>query len=129
MLLKLRSMRGNLVVKIKLAIFSTFGENSLSSMKTNATQEDVMDWKGKKELREACKKLHKKINDDDDEETQTWCNKILQKVFPNLDKVGKTLLAFAVGVIELILDPDNGSIKINDEIMKSKIRKYIVSLI
>ena len=129
MLLKLRSMKGNLVAKIKLAIFSTFGENSLSSMKTNATQKDVMDWKGKKELREAFKKLHKKINDDDDEETQTWCNKILQKVFPNPDKVGKTLLAFAVGVIEIILDPDNGSIKVNDEIMKSKIRKYIVSLI
>jgi len=93
-------MRGNLVAKIKLAIFSTFGENSLSSMKTNATQKDVMDWKGKKELREAFKKLHKKINDDDDEETQTWCNKILQKVFPNPDKVGKTLLAFAVGVLK-----------------------------
>ncbi len=129
MLLKLRSMRGNLIAKIKLAIFSTFGEDSLSSMKTNATQKDVMDWKGKKELREAFKKLHKKINDDDDEETQTWCNKILQKVFSNPDKVGKTLLAFAVGVIEIILDPDNGSIIIKDEIMKSKIRKYIVSLI
>ena len=127
MLLKLRSMRGNLVAKIKLAIFSTFGENSLSSMKTNATQKDVMDWKGKKELREAFKKLHKKINDDDDEETQTWCNKILQKVFPNPDKVRKTLLAFAVGVIEI--DPDNGSTKVKDEIIKSKIRKYIVSLI
>jgi hypothetical protein len=129
MLLKLRSMRGNLVAKIKSAIFSTFGEDSLSSMKTNTTQKDVMDWKGKKEVREAFKKLHKKINDDDNEETPTWCNKILQKVFPNPDKVGKTLLAFAIGVIEITLDSDNGSIKMKDEIMKSKIRKYIVSLI
>jgi hypothetical protein len=83
----------------------------------------------KKEVRKAFKKLHKKINDDDDEETPTWCNKILQKVFPNPDKVAKPLLAFAVGAIEIILDPDNGGIRVTDEIMKSKIRKNIVSFI
>ena len=129
MLLKLQSMRGNLVAKIKSAIFSTFGEDSLSSINTNVTQKDVMDWKGKKEVREVFKKLHKKINNNNDEKILTWCNKILQKVFPNPDEVGKTLLAYAVGVIEITLDPDNGSIKMKDEIMKSKIRKYIVSLI
>ncbi|RHZ86602.1 hypothetical protein Glove_48g146 [Diversispora epigaea] len=37
----------------------------------------------------------------------------------------KYLLAFAVGVIEITLDPDNGGIQIKDVIMKLKIRKYI----
>ena len=83
----------------------------------------------KKEVRKAFKKLHKKINDDDDEETPTWCNKILQNVFPNPNTVAKPLLAFAVGAIEIILDPDNGDIRVTDEIMKSKIRKNIVSFI
>ena len=129
MLFKLRSMRGNMVAKIKLAIFSTFGEDSLPSINNNTTQKDIMDWKEKKEVRKAFEKLHKKINNDDDEETSTWCNKILQKVFPNPEKIGKPLLAFAVGVIEIILDPDNGGIKVKDEIMKAKIRKNIVSLI
>src|SRR6185369_15734223 len=129
MLTKLRSMRGNIVTKIKSSIFSTFGEDSLPSINNNATQREIMDWKKKKEVRIAFKKLHKKINDDDDEETSTWCNKILQKVFPNPAKVEKTLLAFAVGVIEIILDPDNGGIRMKDEMMKSKIRKNIVSFI
>lgn len=129
MLVKLRSMRGNTVAKIKSAIFSTFGEDSLPSINNNASQKDIMDWKEKKEVRKAFEKLHKKINNDDEEETSTWCNKILQKVFSNPDKIGKPLLAFAVGVIEIILDPDNGGIKVKDEIIKSKIRKNIVSLI
>ncbi|RHZ51357.1 hypothetical protein Glove_480g18 [Diversispora epigaea] len=96
MLLKLRSMRGNMVAKIKLAIFSTFGEDSLPNINNNATQKDIMNWKEKKE-----------------------------KAFSNPDKVGKPLLVFAVGVIEIILNPDNGGIKVKDEIMKSKIRKNI----
>src|SRR6185369_4753810 len=102
MLTKLQSMRGNMVTKIKSSIFSTFGEDSLPSINNNTTKKEIMDWKKKKEVRIAFKKLHKKINvnDDDDEETSTWCNKILQKVFPNPTKVEKTLLAFAVGVIE-----------------------------
>ncbi|RHZ90264.1 hypothetical protein Glove_1g49 [Diversispora epigaea] len=125
MLLKLRSMRGNMITKIKSAIFSTFGEDSLPNINNNAIQKDIMDWKEKKEVRKAFEKLHKKINNDNDEETPTWCNKILQKAFPNPDKVGKSLLAFAVGVIEIILDPNNGGIKVKDEIMKSKIRKNI----
>jgi disulfide oxidoreductase YuzD len=122
-------MRGNMVAKIKSSIFSTFGEDSLPSLTNNPTQKEIMDWKKKKEVRKAFKKLHKKINDDGDEETPTWCNKILQKAFPNPAKVEKPLLAFAVGAIEIILDPDNGGVRVKDEIMKSKIRKNIVSFI
>ena len=118
-----------MVAKIKSAMFSAFGEDSLPSINNNATIEEIMNWKKKKEVRKAFKKLHKKINDDDDEETPTWCNKILQKAFTNPDKVAKPLLAFAVGAIEIILDPDNGGIRVRDEIMKSKIRKNIVSFI
>lgn len=117
-----------MVAKIKSAIFSAFGEDSLPSINNNASIEEIMNWKKKKEVRKAFKKLHKKINDDD-EETSTWCNKILQKAFPNPEKVAKPLLAFAVGVIEIILDPDNGGIRVKDEIMKLKIRKNIVSFI
>jgi hypothetical protein len=132
MLSKLRSLRGNRVAKIKSAIFSTFGEDSLPSIRNNATQKDITNWKKKKEVREAYKKLHKKINNDDDndenEETPTWCNKILQKIFQNPAKEEKSLLAFAVGVIETTLDPD-GNLRITDEVMRTKIRKNIVSFI
>ncbi|RHZ68220.1 hypothetical protein Glove_296g13 [Diversispora epigaea] len=126
LLLKLRSKRGNMVAKIKSSIFSTFGEDSLSSINTSATEKEIMDWK-KKEVRKAFKKLHKKINEDDDDEKLTWCNRILQKAFTNPAKKTKYLLAFAVGVIEITLDPDNGGIQIKDVIMKSKIRKYIIN--
>ena len=117
-----------MVVKIKSAMFAAFGEDSLPSINNNATIEEIMNWK-KKKVRKAFKKLHKKINDDDDEETPTQYNKILQKAFANPAKVAKPLLAFAVGAIEIILDPDNGGIRVRDEIMKSKIRKNIVSFI
>jgi len=127
MLTKLRSLRGNMVAKIKTSIFYTFGEDSLPSLNNNASNKEIIDWKKKKEVRSAFKKLHKNINDD--EEKPTWCNKILQKVFPNPAKVGKPLLAFAVGAIEIVLDPDNGGITVKDEIMKSKMRKNIVSFI
>jgi hypothetical protein len=83
----------------------------------------------KKEVRKAFKKLHKKINEDDDDEKLTWCNRILQKAFTNPTKKTKYLLVFAVGVIEITLDPDNGGIQIKDLIMISKIRKYIISFI
>jgi hypothetical protein len=128
MLSKLRSLRGNRVAKIKSAIFSTFGEDSLPSIRNNATQKDITNWKKKKEVREAYKKLHKKINNDENEETPTWCNKILQKIFQNPAKEEKSLLAFAVGVIETTLDPD-GNLRITDELMRTKIRKNIVSFI
>jgi hypothetical protein len=118
-----------MVQKIKSAIFSTFGEDSLPSINTNATIKEIMDWKKTKEVKNAFKLLHKKINDDGDEETPTWCNKILQKAFPNPAKKEKTLLAFAVGAIEILLDPDGGGIRVKDEIMKLKIRKYVVSFI
>jgi len=127
MLTKLRSLRGNMVAKIKTSIFYTFGEDSLPSLNNNASNKEIIDWKKKKEVRSAFKKLHKNINDD--EKKPTWCNKILQKVFPNPAKVGKPLLAFTVGAIEIVLDPDNGSITVKDEIMKSKMRKNIVSFI
>ena len=127
MLHKLRSLRGNMVAKIKTAIFYTFGEDSLPSLNNSTSNKETMEWKKKKEVRKAFKKLHKKINDD--EEKPTWCNKILQKVFPNPAQVGKHLLAFAVGAIEIVLDPDNGGTTVKDEIMKSKIRKNIVSFI
>jgi len=118
-----------MVAKIKSSIFSTFGEDSLPSINISATEKEIMDWKKKKEVRKAFKKLHKKINEDDDDEKLTWCNRILQKAFTNPAKKTKYLLAFAVGVIEITLDPDNGGIQIKDVIMISKIRKYIVSFI
>src|SRR5215212_5205316 len=127
MLTKLRSLRGNMVAKIKTSIFYTFGKDLLPSLNNNASNKEIIDWKKKKEVRSAFKKLHKNINDD--EKKPTWCNKILQKVFPNPAKVGKPLLAFTVGAIEIVLDPDNGSITVKDEIMKSKMRKNIVSFI
>ena len=47
MLFKLRSRRGNMVAKIKSAIFSTFGEDTLPSINNNATIEEIMNWKKK----------------------------------------------------------------------------------
>jgi hypothetical protein len=37
-----------MVAKIKSAIFSTFGEDSLPSINTSATEKEIMDWKKKK---------------------------------------------------------------------------------
>ncbi|RHZ73413.1 hypothetical protein Glove_231g10 [Diversispora epigaea] len=74
---------------------------------------------GKKEVRKAFEKLHEKINNDNNKEIPTWCNKILQRAFPNPASGNFS------GLIEIFLDPDNGSIKVKDEIMKSKIRKNI----
>lgn len=119
-------MRGNLVAKVKRSIFSTFGENTLPCIINPDSLREVMDWKKKKEVKKAYKNLHKKINND--EEAPTWCNKILQKVFIKPATVAKPLLAFAIGVIEITLDPENGSIRIKDDIMRSKIQKNIVSL-
>jgi hypothetical protein len=116
-----------MVTKIKSSIFSTFGD--LPKINNTADYKEVMDWKKAKEVRNAFKKLHKKINEDGDEETPTWCSKILQDTFPNPAIVAKPILAFTIGTIEIFLDPDNGGIRVKEEIMKSKIRKYIVSFI
>ncbi|RHZ66596.1 hypothetical protein Glove_306g24 [Diversispora epigaea] len=104
----------NMVAKIKSAIFFTFDEDLLSNINNNATQKDIMDWKEKKEGLELGPYKPSGYPDDFKikyPETSTWCNKILQKAFPNPDKIGKPLFTFAVRVIEIILDPDNGNIK------------------
>ncbi|RHZ82656.1 hypothetical protein Glove_106g83 [Diversispora epigaea] len=97
MLLKLRSMRGNMVVKIKSAISVNFFKRKPSKSFTPITFEYLQHKRNIYEgywYRKPSFLLIKRNTP--------------EKAFPNPDKVGKLLLTFAVGVIEIILDPDNG---------------------
>lgn len=49
-------------------------------------------------------------------------------MWPNPDNISKQLIAYAVSVIEMVLDPDYHQIRIIDEKVKYKIRKNLVSI-
>ena len=49
-------------------------------------------------------------------------------MWPNHGNISKQLIAYAVAVIEMVLDPEYDQIRIIDEKVKYKIRRNLVSI-
>lgn len=82
-----------------------------------------MEWKRSPEVKQAYNNLHKLANN-----KKTWIENIIIRMWPNPDNISKQLIAYAVSVIEMVLDPDYHQIRIIDEKVKYKIRKNLVSI-
>jgi hypothetical protein len=82
---KQRSFRGTLASKAREAIFSTFGENDLPVIKSNAPPSDILEWKRKPEVRACYEKLFAPINNEDSDNSTLSC--ILEKVFSTGNKI------------------------------------------
>ena len=50
-------------------------------------------------------------------------SRILEKVWADPDKASNVSIAFAISVCEELLNPDNESIQIKEEVLKNKLKK------
>ena len=121
---KQRSFRGTLASKAREATFSTFGENDLPVIKSNAPSSDILEWKRKPEVRACYEKLFAPINNEDSDNSTLSC--ILEKVFSTGNKIPELQIAFVIAICTTLLDPQNEHINAKESIVRRKIDHYLV---
>lgn len=86
----------------------------------NSTSSELSKWK-KGAAKECYKKLFEPISEHDDQ--ITYMSRILEKVWTDSDKASELSIAFAISICEELLNPNNESIQITEEVMKNKLKK------
>jgi hypothetical protein len=100
-------------------MFSTFAEDKLPVINTNDSSNKVSAWKNSSVVAECYEKL--KTNGD------YYLNKILDKVYgTDPEKRSEVQVAFTIVLVHYVLTPKKEHIKIKEEILQRKIRKYLV---
>ena len=118
-----RSVRGSLCSRVKECLFKHFGLNPINS---KASHTEVENWKGQIKVKESFSTLFKS-----DKSEKTHMVQILENLWPkdNIKNISKVLIAYAVGICEILLDPDNRTIQITEADIKNKIRKNVKKLV
>lgn len=119
-----RSIRGSFTSKVKEAIHSVFGANELPSINTQATPSQIQKWKNTSGLKRCYQNLFKKINNN---ELTTFMSKIIEKLRSEKRSPLKIQITYVISISETYLSPENQSIQINENIVKPKIIKNLVS--
>lgn len=113
-------------MKARDAIFVTYGELNLPSIKTNASPLEISNWKKSPEVNASYKKLFKRMNDNNN--SPLTISFIIERVF--LEKEYTNVeLAYVVAVCETTLNPNNDSLQLNESIMTNKINHYLVGFV
>ena len=113
-------------MKARDAIFVTYGELNLPSIKTNASPLEISNWKKSLEVNASYKKLFKRMNDNNN--SLLTISFIIERVF--LEKEYTNVeLAYVVAVCETTLNPNNDSLQLNESIMTNKINHYLVGFV
>ncbi|GET56744.1 hypothetical protein GLOIN_2v1834793 [Rhizophagus irregularis DAOM 181602=DAOM 197198] len=117
-------VRGTLSSKSREAIFSIFGSR-LSPINTNARPSEIAKWKRKSEVKDCFKGLFKKMNSKDKNSSIVLASvigKVLQNGHSNAE------LAYVLAICSTILNPNHDEIMLKKNIMKQKVKKFLVSL-
>lgn len=125
-MIKHRSYRGSLTSKTKDAIFSVYGEANLPSISMNASPAEISKWKRDPAVKKCYDQLLEPINKYEDE-TLTFMVRIMEKVFIDPDKASNVLMAYAMSVCNIFLDPTNEHIQITESIIREKFEENLVS--
>jgi hypothetical protein len=83
----------------------------------------ISEWKNKSQVKLCFEKLHKKINDSD----ETYMSRIIQELNKGKN-ILKVLIAYAVSICELVLDPQNLEVQISEKAIKPIYTKNLVSI-
>lgn len=107
-------------------MFSVFREHfKLSPINNNASESEIKAWKGDVVIKNCFKQLFKKI---DPAKPETYMSKIIENLWKGGKKNGsKMQIAFAISVCEIVLNPDNLFVSINENIIKPVLIKNLVS--
>jgi hypothetical protein len=120
---KHRSRRGTLSTQIRKSIFAVF--RNLPRINLKASPSEIKTWKELPVVKECYEKLHR---DTPEDETITWCGKIIQETWPDAKKIPNEQIAFAVALCESFLNPDNEIIKNDSKYLSKRIQKNKVSI-
>lgn len=116
-------MRGTIASQVRSSIFVVFGELQLPPINTKSSPSAIKTWKESQLVKDAFKKLKEQRQDSE----LTWSGRIIQKTWPNVKKISKEKLAFAISICQFLLNSKNESIKINDKIIRRLMEKNKVS--
>ena len=121
-----RSLRESLCSRVKDGLFKHFG---LKQINSKASSPEVESWKGQVKVKESFSTLFKL-----DQSKKTHMIQMLEKLWPKnkIKNIPKVLIAYAVGICEIFLNPDNRTIQIVESDIKNRIRinlKKMVSFV
>jgi hypothetical protein len=102
-----------------------FRENNIPPMNSSFKESEIKAWKQKVAIGKCYDKLFKKISPNGHE---TYMTKIIGKVWKDKRNAPKKQVAYAISVCEMILNPNNLYIQVNEDIIKPLITKNFVSL-
>jgi hypothetical protein len=108
-----------------LAFFSTFGELDLPSINTKSSASEVVSWKNSQKVKDVLQKLNQNIAGCED---LTWCTKIFEKIWEKSEEVSKEKIAFTISILQHLLNPKVKNIRLNDEAIRGRMEKNIVSI-
>lgn len=109
-------------------MFTVFGETYLPPISTNASSTEIHNWKALASVKQCFDSLCKPFNNDGQPGSPSYLSRILEKLWPDSRNAPKPQIAYAVGVCKVILDPTNEIIQVNSKIMKSQVRRNLVSI-
>ena len=119
-----RSLRGSIANRVRLAIFSVFGENDLSRINMKSTARDIIKWKSSVNVKNMFRKLNEKISN---ESSMTWCSLIVKRSWPNASRLSEEKVAYTFAICKYILNPKTDSIKIEDDVIRKMMNRILVS--
>ncbi|RHZ64545.1 hypothetical protein Glove_323g39 [Diversispora epigaea] len=111
---RLRSLRGTLCARVKIAIFENFS-NMLPPISNVAKASEIAAWKKKLAVSNCFRKLFEKIEDD---ENDTYMTKIIKNVWPKKKNIPNLQITWAISISEIFLNPKNEVIKMSEEIIQ-----------
>ena len=123
MLEKHRSVRGTITSKIKESVFAIFGENLLSPINLNASAADINQWKSSANIRWCYDNLFQPMAEGS---IVSYMARILERVWPKAGTSSQTLMAYAISVCQILLNPDNNHIKITKKIIR---KRFLINLV
>ncbi|PKY40187.1 hypothetical protein RhiirA4_453502 [Rhizophagus irregularis] len=117
-------VRETLSSKSREAIFSIFGSR-LPPINTNAGPSEVAKWKRKPEVKSCYESLFTKMNPKDKNSSIVLVS-VIDRVLQN--DHSNTEIAYVLAICSTILNPNHDEIMLKKNIMKQKVKKFLVSL-
>jgi len=121
---KHRSLRGTLTSKIKESVFAVFGENILPSINTKASALEISRWKSSENVRRCYTHLFQPMSEGSD---VSYMARIMERVWPNTSTPSQTLIAYAISICQVLLNPNDKHIQITEKTVKKRLRINLVS--
>ena len=121
---KHRSLRGTLTSKVKESLFTIFGENALPPINNNASGAEISRWKATPNVQRCYENLFRPMTEDT---VVSYMARILERVWPDSTTASQIQMTYAIGVCQVVLNPNNQHIRISKKVIKKRLQQNLVS--